>query len=482
MVDLRPVFLIVGLLLMALAAAMALPALVDAAWGNPDWHVFVISAAVTGGVGGTLVLACRGIRLELGLRQAFVLTTASWATLAAFAALPFVFSHLAASYTDAFFESMSGLTTTGSTILTGLDTMPPGILLWRALLQWVGGIGIIVMGMAVLPFLRVGGMQLFRTESSDRSEKILPRPGQIAAAIGLVYVVLTVLCAAGYAAFGMTGFEAVAHAFTTVATGGYSTSDGSIGHFASPGIEWTAVLFMLGGSLPFVLYVRTLQGRYGAMWRDAQVRTLLAFLAVAVAAATAYLWASGRAGPEDALRLAAFNVVSVVTTTGYASADYAQWGGFAVVGFLVLMFVGGCTGSTAGAIKAFRFVVVLALLRRQVRRLWQPHAVVPLTYQRREVPDEVVASVVAFFTLYSAALVALTLCLGALGLDIVTSLSGAATALGNVGPGLGAQIGPAGTFAALPDAAKWLLSGGMLLGRLELFTVLVLLVPAFWRA
>jgi trk system potassium uptake protein TrkH len=482
--GLRPVLHLVAGMLLALSALMLLPAAVDAAVANPDWQVFAMSSVATLAAGGMLFRATR-CRLTGGLtlRQAFVLTPLSWAAMSAFAAVPFFLSGhdgLAGNYTNAFFEAVSGLTTTGATVVTGLDHAPPGILLWRALLQWVGGIGIIATAVAILPTLGVGGMQLFRTESSDRSEKVMPRVRQIALAIGAIYLGLTVIWALAYLLAGMTAFDAVAHALTTIATGGYSTSDASMGNWDSPAIHWVATVGMVAGAVPFVLYVRMLRGERDSL-RDSQVRTLLAFLAVTVAALALWLVASGRYGPEEALRHAAFNVVSVVTTTGYATTDYSLWGNAAVGLFFGLLFVGGCTGSTSGGMKIFRFQVMAALLRVQFLRLVFPRGVFPRLYAGRPLPDEILGSVVVYFSLYFICYGALTIALMAFDLDFLTSASAAVATLSNVGPGLGETIGPAGNFAGLPAEAKWLLSFAMLLGRLELFTVLVLFMPRFWR-
>jgi len=481
-IDFRPIQFVAGVLLVILAAAMMVPALVDVAAGHPNWRAFLASAAVTLFFGGGLALASRGAgRGILEVRQAFVLTTTSWIVLPAFAALPMVFSDLDLSYTDAFFEAMSGLTTTGSTVITGLDEAPPGILLWRALLQWLGGIGIIVMAVAILPMLQVGGMQLFRMESSDTSEKVLPRAAQIAGATGGVYLGLTAICVVALWAVGLEFFEAVAHAMTTIATGGFSTSDASIGKFQSALVDWIIILFMILGSLPFVLYVQAVRGRARPLLRDSQVHWFLAIVAVSIGAMTWWQIVALDSDAAPALRYAAFNVVSIITGTGYSTADYDLWGTFAVAGFFFFMFIGGCAGSTSCGIKIFRFQVLYETIRVQMRGLVQPHGVFAPRYNDRPIPDSVIDSVMSFFFLFALVYVSLALALFALGLDFVTSLSGAATAIANVGPALGDVIGPAGTFAPLPDAAKWLLAAGMLLGRLELFTVLVLFTPRFWR-
>ena len=481
---LRPVFFILGWMLVSLAAAMLLPVLADLSVGNPDWRAFALSAAATLACGTALVGGCRcGLHEGLTLRQAFVLTPLSWSVVALFGAMPLAMSGygpLGGGFTNPFFESMSGLTATGATILVGLDAAPPGLLLWRALLQWLGGIGIIAAAIAILPALGIGGMQLFRTESSDRSDKVMPRARQIALAIVLAYVGLTALCALLYWIAGMGPFDAVAHALTTLATGGYSTHDLSLGYWDSPAIDLVAILFMLAGAVPFVLYVK-LARRERDLLRDRQVRTLLAVLAVLTAGFTVYLVATGIHDPLQALRYAAFNVVSIITTTGFANADYLTWGNAAIGVIFALTFVGGCTGSTTGGIKIFRFEVMASVLRAHFFQLLHPKGVFPRRYAGRVLPEDVVGSVVVFFSLYLVAYSALTIALMALDLDFVTSISGAASSLSNVGPGLGHIIGPVGTFEPLPDAAKWLLSFGMLLGRLELFTVLVLLMPRFWR-
>jgi trk system potassium uptake protein len=471
-------------MLLALAAAMLLPAGIDVLTGDSDWRAFLTGSVITFicGAGLTRMTRCR-LSDGLTLRQAFLLTPVSWTTIALFGAIPLYisdYSQLRDSFTNAFFESMSGLTTTGATVIVGLDAAPQGILLWRALLQWLGGIGIVGVAIAILPALGVGGMQLFRTESSDRSEKVMPRVREIATGIVVMYVALTVACGLAYWFVAMTPFEALAHALTTVSTAGFSTSDISMARWDNAALHWIATLFMLSGAVPFVLYLRLFQGQRDAL-RDGQVWFLFGLLAVVIIAVAAWLTLAGRHGAADALRLAAFNVVSVVTTTGYATADYTLWGNFMIGVFFGLMFVGGCTGSTSGGMKIFRFQVMIRMLQSQFLRLLYPRGVFPRVYAGRLLPDDVIGSVVVFFSLYFICYSALTIALMAFDLDFLTSASAAVAALSNVGPGLGPIIGPAGNFAALPDASKWLLCFGMLLGRLELFTVLILFFPHFWR-
>lgn len=466
--------------MLPLAVAMCLPAIADVAADNPDWQVFLTAAVFTLFVGGTLALSSRGNIRTITPRQGFVLTTTLWLVIPAFAALPFAFADMDLSYTDAFFESMSGLTTTGSTVIRSLDVAPPGVLIWRALLQWLGGIGVIAMAIAILPLLRIGGMQLFRMESSDRSEKAMPRTTQLVAYIAFIYLAASVVCAIAYWAAGMRGFDAIAHAMTTIATGGFSTYDASIAHFDSPVIEYIGVVFMLVGSLPFVLYLRALRGNARPLIRDDQVRLFLLIVIIAIFAVAYYRYETG-VEIGTALREAAFNVVSIITGTGYATADYGAWGSFGLMMFFFLMFVGGCAGSTTCGIKIFRFQVLYATAVTQVRRLLEPHGVYLAYYNRKPIPEEVSASVMAFFFLYVLSYAVIAIALGLIGVDFLTAASGAATAISNVGPGLGPTIGPSGTFATLSDSAKWILSAGMLLGRLELFTVVVLLLPSFWR-
>ena len=482
MFDIRPVFMVVGWLLVALAGAMLAPAVVELETDGRQWHAFLLSAAVTLFIGGLLVSACRTEGAMGGLRQAFLMAVLSWVALGAFAALPFLMADMGIGFTDAVFEAISGITTTGSTVLTGLDGMPKGILLWRALLQWLGGVGIVVTAIALFPLLQVGGMQLFRIESGDRSEKVLPRAGQIAGFIGVLYVTLTLVLAIALAAAGLPPFDAIAHAMTTIATGGFSTRDASIGHYSSAAVDWIVTVGMVAGSLPFVLYIQALRGRPGRLWRDTQVRAFLGILGAAVLLLTASHLAVSAGDPFEVLSRVAFNATSIMTGTGFSTDDFGSWGRFAPATFFCLMFIGGCAGSTTCGLKVFRLQVMFAEARAQLARLARPHGVFRPYYGGKPVPEGVAASVTSFVFVYLAAFAALAIALSLIGLDFETAISGAATAISNVGPGLGDTIGPAGTFAPLDDAAKWVLIVGMLLGRLEVLTVLLLFTPSFWRA
>ncbi len=482
MPALRPVFHIVGMLLAVIATAMLLPALVDWADRHDDWRAFAASAAATLFVGVGLMLACRPSgRIDLTVRQTFVLTGAAWVLVCAFSALPFVVGSSRLGYTAAFFEAMSGLTTTGSTVLVGLDRMPRGLLLWRALLVMLGGVGIVVMAVAILPFLRIGGMQLFRTESSDRSDKLLPRVSQMAGAIIVVYFALVGLCLVALWAAGMSFFDAVCHSLAAIGTGGFANYDNSIGQFASPLIDVILTVFMLLGGTTLSLFVRFGRGDFRPLRRDTQLHWYMGiFLAFTLAIAAWHAAVNG-ADPLHALRAAAFNVASILTTTGFATEDYTLWGAFPIACFFFLTFLGGMTGSTSGGIKIFRLQVFYSVAKVQIDRLMQPHRVILPLFNGKAVAEPIVFSVLAFLTLYGMSFGLISLGLGLFGLDVVTALSGAATALGNVGPGLGEVIGPAGNFSTIPDGALWILAFGMLLGRLELLTVFVLFTPAFWR-
>ncbi|MDN2567682.1 TrkH family potassium uptake protein [Aquibium sp. A9E412] len=464
-----------------LALAMLVPAAVDLHAGNPDWRVFALSAVTVGGFSLTVAAATRSRPPLQSTRFAFLVVVVLWITLGLVSAVPFYAASLRLGVADAVFESVSAITTTGSTVIVGLDGLPPGLLVWRSLLQWIGGLGVIALGLFLLPFLRVGGFTYFRIESSDIDERPFERfSTHILALIG-IYVVLTTLCAFAYAAAGMSGFDAVNHAMTTIATGGFSTHDASFGHFEGEAVLWVGTLFMLVAALPFsILILLVVRGRLDAL-RDPQIRLFLAYAVGFALAVAVYRSATTGIGFEAALAGSVFNFVSIITTTGYASEDYTAWGPFAVVAAFLATFLGGCSGSTAGGVKAYRFLILGRLLGNGLAQLVHPHAVHSVRYGDRVVDAEMQRAVVLFVAAFLLVWAAATAALAAFGADLVTALTGALTALTNVGPGLGPTIGPAGNFAPLDDASKWVLSATMLFGRLELLAVLVLLVPAFWR-
>lgn len=487
--DFRPVLLVIGLFVAALGATMLIPALASLAHGGEgaraDFQAFAASALICSFLGGGLAMAMWGKFETITTRQGFLITTASWLALVMAAALPLWLGEGRLSITDAFFEAMSGLTTTGSTVVIGLDGKPPGFLLWRSMLQWIGGIGVIIMAIAMLPFLSVGGMQLFRLESSDTSDKVLPGADDLAKGVFALYVGLTMLCFGFYWLFGMPAFDALNHAMTTVATGGYSTKDTSFAYFVSSGVasgpvDLVAVVFMILGSLPFGLYILALRGDASALWKDSQVRVFLVAAIIFTVIITVRIILTLGYDPYAGFRTAAFNIVSIMTGTGYASTNYNAWGPFAVGFFFCVMFVGGCAGSTSCGLKIFRLQVAVQALSVYVQKLSHPHRVSVARYNGRPLDEGVFRSVLSFFFVYFSVFATVAVLLSLFDLDAVTALSAAGTAIANVGPGLGDVVGPSGNFATLPVGAKWILSMAMLLGRLELFTVLVLFLPSFW--
>lgn len=483
MMRLGPVLFICGLIVTMIGGAMLFPSLVDLAHGNIlGAEVFAIVAGATIFFGLLLSFANHNNWNRLTVRETFLMTSLCWVLVSLFAALPFCFSSLQLSYTDAFFETMSGLTTTGSTILSGLDNMPHGVLLWRAILQWLGGIGIIVMAIAILPFLRIGGMQLFSTESSDTAGKTFPRVSQIVSATIGVYLTLSAACAISYSIAGMSLFDAVTHMMTTVSTGGYATSDKSMGAFNSPTIEWICTLFMMTGGLPLVFFLQIITAQWDTLKQDSQAFRYLLWLILFTCFASVWFWQTTDMSYADALRSSAFHIVSLVTTTGYATTDYSLWGPVAIAFFFILTCMGGCTGSTAGGIKIFRLRILYLATIKHFKTMLSPHGVFVSLYNGRPVKEDVMTGVLVFMAAFAFTVGALTLVLALFGIDFMTALTGALTAVANVGPGFGEIIGPAGNFASLPDGAKWALTFGMLVGRLEFLTVFVLFVPSAWKS
>ncbi len=444
---LSPSLLVLGVTLNALAAFLLIPALLGVLLNTGNEFAFVSSAGISSATG--IMLSLLGLRHRspnMQSRQMFLITASAWIVIPCFGALPFlfVFDHL--SITDAVFESVSGMTTTGSTVFTGLDGMAPDILLWRSLLQWFGGVGIIGMAIAVLPFLSIGGMKLFRTESSDWSDKSLPRTQQLLKNMVYSYIVLTVLCAVAYFLAGMGGFNAINHALTTLSTGGYSTSDSSFTQFDSLVLHWISIVFMVLGATPFVLYLHFIRERSLRCFRDAQFTGMLGMLAVLTALLTIPAMEAQHETFPEAVTHAAFNIVSIVTTTGYASSDYMQWGNFAIALFFIATFLGGCSGSTSGGIKVFRIQLCFTIIREQIAKAIHPRASLTRYYNGSYVSDEIVTSLVGFLFIMSLSFTLITIVLASTGLDFVTSITASATSLMNVGPGLGGIIGPAGNF------------------------------------
>jgi len=482
MFDLRPVGYVIGLLVTILGATMMLPMIVDFAEGRGEWHVFFQSGLLTMLIGGGIALSCmNGVGEGLTIQQTFLLASGVWVALPLFGAIPFMLGETELRFVDAFFEAMSGMTTTGSTVITGLETLPKGILLWRAILQWLGGIGIIVVAMVFLPELRVGGMQIFQSEAFDTMGKILPRATAIAGQISTIYIGLTVACMLAYLGLGMSFFDALSHALTTCSTGGFANYDNSFANFSGPA-EYLASAFMILAALPFVRYVQLLHGDAKPLFRDSQIWTFLAIIGVLVLVTTLVLTSIFPHHWEQAFREALFNITSIISGTGYASVDYMTWGSFLIMLFFFIGLIGGCAGSTACSVKIFRYQILFSSIAVQIRRIRQPHGIFTPRFQGRAVGADVLSSVISFFMFFVVSLGMFAWGLSLTGLDMTTSISGAATALANIGPGLGDKIGPAGNFAGLNDPAKWILSIAMFVGRLELMVVYTVLTLRFWRA
>tara|TARA_Y100000590_G_scaffold277931_1_gene311977 strand:- start:7573 stop:9021 length:1449 start_codon:yes stop_codon:yes gene_type:complete len=477
----KTVFFATGVLLIILGVFMLIPFFIQFIYEEKD-NTFLSSASITAFIGILLVLTNLEESRKLNLQQAFLLTTLSWLSIAAFGCIPFLLSNLNLSFIDAFFESMSGITTTGSTIITDLDNTPKSILIWRAILQWLGGIGVIVMAITILPLLGIGGMQLFRMEGSETTEKILPKARELTLILSIIYIALTLLCGLSYSLAGMNIFDSIAHAMTTIATGGFSTYSNSIGHFQNPRVEIISTIFIILGSIPFIAYLKFVKGDKKIFFKDSQIKGLIYILVFSVIVMFIYLILNNKEyNFLDNLRISTFNVVSILSGTGYVTSDFGLWGKFPLIFFLFLMFIGGCAGSTTCGIKIFRFQIIGRFILNQIKKLVYPHGVFSIKYNSEKVSDRFIYSIITFVFLYFVIFFILTALLSLDGLDFVTALSGAASSISNVGPGLGDVIGPNGNYSNLPSFSKLVLAFGMLLGRLELFAVLVLFFPSFWK-
>ena len=478
----KTVFFLIGILLIVLGASMLAPYFLQIFY-KEESHSFISASFVTIFIGILFILANLEKEFKLNLKQTFLFTSLAWVLVAAFGSLPFLLSTQDFSFSEAFFESMSGITTTGATIISDLDNSPKSILLWRAIMQWLGGIGIVVMAITILPLLKVGGMQLFKMEGSDSTEKILPRAIEVAAIIISTYVILTFTCGFFYWVFGMTVFDSVSHAMTTIATGGFSTHNDSIGFFKSSNIEMVASIFIILGSIPFISYLKFTQGNKKIFFQDVQIRGLIYLLIISIIIMFLYLLLINyESSLIDKIRISSFNVISILSGTGYVTDDFGLWGKFSLIFFLILMFIGGCAGSTACGIKIFRLQMLLIFLKNQIKKLISPNSVIITKYNNQKISDNFINSVIIFIFTFLFIFMIIAMLLSISGLDFITSISGAASSISNVGPGLGDLIGPNGNYKDIPDISKWILSAGMLLGRLELFAVLVLFFPSFWRS
>jgi len=480
MSNYKTVFFTLGLLQIILGLSMIIPIATQFIYNELDAG-FISAGIVTIIFGVLFFLSNLDHDKKISLPQAFVLTALSWLSVAIFGSLPFIFSELNLSFTDAIFESMSGITTTGSTIITNLNETPKGILLWRAMLQWLGGIGIIVMAITLMPIMNVGGMQLFKVSSNDTAEKILPKSKEISLRLIIIYTALTLICSFFYKIFGMNIFDSLTHSMTTIATGGFSNYNESIGYFNSSLIEITSIFFIILGSIPFIAYIKFLNGDKKIFFSDSQIKTFLKIIFFSIIILFIYFMFDNINVFEKNIITLSFNVISILTGTGYVTQDFSEWGNFPLFYFLILMFIGGCAGSTACGIKIFRVQILYQFLIVQLKKIIYPRGVFVIKYEKNNIDDKFMSSIISFIYLYVIIFFLLTGLLSITGLDFITAISGAATSISNVGPGLGDTIGPNGNFSKLPDISKWILSLGMILGRLELFAILVLFIPSFWR-
>jgi trk system potassium uptake protein TrkH len=478
MSNYKTVFFTLGILQIILGIFMLIPIIVQFFYKELDSSFF--GASIVTVIFGTLFfLSNLDHDKKLNLQQAFLLTALSWLSIAVFGSLPFFFSSEGFSFTNAFFESMSGITTTGSTIIPNLENMPKGILFWRAILQWLGGIGIIVMAITLMPIMNVGGMQLFKISNNDSSEKILPKSKEIALRLIYIYSFLTILCALSYKILGMNYFDSLTHSMTTISTGGFSNYNESIGFFNSFSIEVSAMIFIILGSLPFISYIKFLSGNRNIFFSDIQIKTFFKIILLSIIILSIYLVANNSTNLN--LRSASFNIISILTGTGYVNAEFDNWGSFSLFLFLILMFIGGCAGSTTCGIKIFRIQILYLFVSNQLKKIIYPKGVFVIKYDKSPIDQKFIGSIISFIYMYLIIFFLLTTLLSLTGLDFITAISGAATSISNVGPGLGSIIGPNGNFSSLPDISKLILATGMILGRLELFAILVLFLPSFWR-
>ena len=478
MSNYKTVFFTLGILQIILGIFMFVPIIIQFVYSEID-SSFLGSSIVTIIFGSLFLLSNLDHERKLSLQQAFLLTALSWLSIALFGSLPFIFSDLNFSFTNAFFESMSGITTTGSTIISNLSEMPKAILLWRAILQWLGGIGIIIMAITLMPIMNVGGMQLFQISNNDSSEKILPKSKEIALRLIYIYSSLTLLCLITYKIFGMGFFDSLTHSMTTIATGGFSNYNESIGFFDSISIEISSMIFIILGSVPFIAYIKIINGNKKIFFKDSQIKFFFRVIIFSIIVLTLYLLLNK--SDEVNLRSIFFNVISILTGTGYVSAEFDGWGSFALILFLALMFIGGCAGSTTCGVKIFRIQILYLFVSNQLKKIIYPKGIFVIKYDQNPIDNKFISSIISFIYLYFILFFSLTALLSLTGLDFITSISGAATSISNVGPGLGSIIGPNGNFSTLPDISKWILSFGMILGRLEIFAILVLFLPSFWR-
>lgn len=481
MIDLRPIFYVVGRILVVLAILMLAPAFIDWRAGLENGADFLESAIITAAVGLMLSVAtANGLSGGLNARQAYLMTAAIWSFVPLFAALPFMLGAPNLRFLDAYFEAVSGITTTGSTVITGLENLPDGMNLWRGMLNSLGGLGIAFVAMIFLPVLRVGGMQYFKTEGFDTFGKALPRATDIARHLVIVYFGMTVVCILTYLALGMDELSAIVNGMTTIATGGFSNSDASFSRFGAA-IQYAAAFFMVIASLPYIRYVQLLNGQARPLWHDSQIRAYLKWIGVAVGTVTLWRLISTGGDIELTFREALFNLVSIMSSTGFGMGSFSGWGGYMLIVAFLIGLVGACSGSSASGISVFRVQIAASALIAQIRQIASPSKVVPVRYEGRTVGEDVISGLILFITSFVLLMGAMTVTLTLMGVDPMSALWGVWTSIGNVGYGMGPLASRTGTLTDYPDAAKWVLILAMIMGRLGLMAIFVLFLPRFWR-
>ena len=481
MFNLKPIALVSGTVICAVGFLLFIPLVFELIYKTESWQSYAVPILLYLIVGGSLVITNRNVELKISTKEAFIITVSSWLLLSVLCSVPFVYTQTDLNIVDALFESMSGITTTGATIISNIDTLPKGILIWRALLQWLGGIGIVVIALFILPFLRIGGMQLFHLEGDDPYDKFLPKISSVISKIFLIYLILTSTLICLYFLNGMTLFDSIAHSFTTISTGGFSTHTNSFAYFNSNSILLISTTFMILGSFPFLVLAKTSLKNPLATYHDQQVRIFVLILIISII--LIFLFAKDYLEGSYISKLISisFNTISIISGTGFVSENYENWGNYASVLFLILMFIGGCAGSTTGGLKVFRFLILFKFIAVHLKKMLQPHAVIVSHFNNKKIEDATFDSVTSFFFIYILTFALSALLLSFSGLDFLTCFSAAASAVSNVGPGLGDIIGPDGNYSMLSNYSKIILIFTMFLGRLEMLTILVLFIPSFWK-
>ena len=481
MFNLKPIALVSGTVICAVGFFLFIPLITELIYKTESWQSYAVPILLYLIVGGSLVITNRNVDLKISLKEAFIITVLSWLLLTFLCAVPFLYTEVNLGIVDALFESMSGVTTTGATILSNLETLPKGILIWRAFLQWLGGIGIVVIALFILPFLRIGGMQLFHLEGDDPYDKSLPKISSVIKKIFAIYFILTFTLIFLYYIFGMMLFDAISHSFSTISTGGFSTYDNSFAFFNNDKILLIAIIFMILGSLPFLVLVQTSKKNLFAIFKDHQVRVFILILFIAIVLILYFANSFIEGNYLNKLITVSFNSISIISGTGYVSENFENWGNYASVLFLILMFIGGCAGSTTGGLKVFRFQILFKYINSHLMKILKPHSIIVSRFNDKNINETTYESVMSFFFLYILTFFSSALLLSFSGLDFLTCISAAASTISNVGPGLGPIIGPEGNYGILDSYSKIILIATMFLGRLELLTILVLLLPSFWR-